>query len=81
MQTSQASIDGVPVGDIPAISLQDDFTLDGSMRAKLDVAIDSQLKVESLDAEIALDQGLLTRRFIDGDEETLPIRGLSDYRT
>gem|GEM_PF-2617560 len=73
----KANIDGVPVSAIPAVSLRDDFTLDGNMRAKLDIAIDSQLKVERLDAEIALEQGLLRRRFIDGDEETLSIRGLS----
>ena len=71
-----AQADGIPLASIPAISLQDDFALEGNLKTKIDVAIDSQLKVEKLDAELAVGNGILTRTFIDGEKERLVISDL-----
>lgn len=71
-----AKADGIQLSDLPVISLQDDFTLDGSVNTKIDVAVNNQLQIENLDAELALDKGLLTRTFIDGEKEKLDITEL-----
>ncbi len=71
-----AQVDDVPISAIPAISQRGDITLNGMMRMNLDLAVDNALKVEHLDAEFLLKDGVLTRTFIDGDEEELPIHKL-----
>ena len=71
-----AQADGIQLADIPVIILQDDFALDGSLRVKIDASIDNQLKIERLDAEVALDNGQLTRTFVDGEKEELAIRDM-----
>ena len=71
-----AQADGIQLADIPVTRLQDDFILDGILQAKINVAIDNQLKIEKLDAEVALDNGQLTRTFVDGEIEKLAIRDL-----
>jgi len=71
-----AQADDVPVSAIPAISRQGDFTLTGLIRMNLDIAVDNALKIEQLDAEIFLKDGVLKRTFIDGGEEELAIQKL-----
>ncbi|GMR05804.1 MAG: hypothetical protein BMS9Abin25_0379 [Gammaproteobacteria bacterium] len=69
-----AEADDVPVTAIPAISQQGDFTLTGLMRMNLDLAMDNTLKIDQLDAELLLKDGVLKRTFINGDQEELELR-------
>jgi translocation and assembly module TamB len=71
-----AQADDVPVSAIPAINQQENFTLAGLMRMNLELAVDNTYKVEHLDAEFLLKDGMLKRTFIDGDEEVLAIHKL-----
>ena len=71
-----ARADGIPLSGIPAIRLQDDFTLDGILQAEVKFAVDNQLKIEGLDAAVAVDKGVITRTFIDGETDKLALREL-----
>lgn len=71
-----AQADDVPVHAVPAINQQENITLAGLMRMNLELAVDNTLKVEHLDAEFLLKDGMLKRTFIDGDEEELAIKKL-----
>jgi len=71
-----AQADDVPVYAIPAINQQENITLAGLMLMNLELAVDNTLKVEHLDAEFLLKDGMLKRTFIDGDEEELAINKL-----
>lgn len=69
--------DEISLAAIPAISLQDDFTLAGTLQGKLHIAVDNKMKVNRLDAELTLGEGVVRRNFIDGEEEELRIHSLS----
>jgi autotransporter translocation and assembly factor TamB len=68
-----AQADDVPMSAIPAINQQENLRFAGLMRMNLELAVDNTYKVEHLDAEFVLKDGMLKRTFIDGDEEELAI--------
>lgn len=68
--------DDIPVSAIPAISQPEEVTLAGLLGLNLKLSLNSKLEVERLDGEFLLKNGMLTRRFIDGDVEELEIRDL-----
>ena len=71
-----AQADEIPLSDIPIISLQDDFALNGNLQTRVELAVDKQLKIKRLDAQLAVEKGVLTRTFIDGEKEKLVISDL-----